>query len=303
VRYRSAVPPLILILAATGFLGCDTEARRQRRAEELRRNQAWEAGQRREAETAPPTPEVLAQVRAATDAFMAEHHPDLAVQGATLTPLTPNLFLVGVDVKDLIHENTYVAQLTAERLRDVSWGEGGEARENGQLLWVVDYASADKMRQMAGRHGFGEEIDRIQDQDRDRHYRASWGTRSWLDDYLLWHYLFHRPTAYGWHGGAGFAPMPAGYRFQDPGHPIAAADAERFQPAAAATNGRSMVFLGGNAWRPPLVSGAGSLPGQAFLAGPHGTLAGKAGMGAVGRGGFGAAGHAAGAGGHAGAGS
>ena len=43
MRYRSAVPPLILILAATaGTLACDTQARRQRRAEEARRNQEWE---------------------------------------------------------------------------------------------------------------------------------------------------------------------------------------------------------------------------------------------------------------------
>jgi hypothetical protein len=91
--------------------------------------------------------------------------------------------------------------------------------------------------------------------------------------------------------------MAPGYRFQDPAHPIGAEDAARFQPAAAATNGRSMVFLGGSAWRPPLVSGPTSLPGQAFVAGPHGSISGKAAMGSVGRGGFGAAGHASGTGG------
>jgi hypothetical protein len=91
--------------------------------------------------------------------------------------------------------------------------------------------------------------------------------------------------------------MPEGYRFQDPAHPIAPADAARFQAAAAPTGGRSMVFLGGSAWRPPLAGSVGSIPGQAFLAGPHGTIAGHAAMGALGRGGFGAAGHAAGTGG------
>jgi len=296
MRYRSAVPPLVLILAATaGTLGCDTEARRQRRAEEARRNQAWEDGQRREAETAPPTPEVLEQVRTATAAFMEEHHAELGVEGVTLTPLTPNLFLVGVAVKDLLHGNTYVAQLTAERLRDGDWD--GEFRENGRLLWVVDYADADKMRELAQRHGFGQEVDRIRDEDREGSYRASWGRRSWLDDYLLWHYLFHRPSAYGYRPGGGFAPMMPGYRFQDPGHPIAPADATHFQAAAAPTGGRSMVFLGGSAWRPPLISTARSLPGQAFVAGPHGSITGKAAMGSVSRGGFGAAGHASGTGG------
>ena len=295
MRYRSAIPPLILILAATaGTLGCDTEARRQRRAEEARRNQAWEDAQRREAETAPPTPEVLEQVRTATSAFMTEHHPELLVEGQTFTPLTPNLFLVGVEVKDLLHENKYVAQFTAERLRDGDWD--GEFKENGRLLWIVDYANAEKMRELAQRHGFGEEVDRVRDQDRDGTYRASWGHRSWLDDYLLWHFLFHRPSAYGYRG-SGFTPMPQGYRFHDPANPIAPADATRFQAAAAPTGGRSMVFLGGSAWRPPLISTARSLPGQAFVAGPHGSITGKASMGSVSRGGFGHAGHASGSGG------
>jgi len=296
LRYRSAVPPLVLILAATaGTLACDTQVKRERRAEEARRKEQWEAGQRREAETAPPTPEVLAQLRTATDAFVAEHHPELHVEGATFTPLTPNLFLVGVDVKDVLHENRYVAQLTAERLRDGDWD--GEFKENGRLLWVVDYASADKMRELSLRHGFGAEVDRIRDQDRDGHYRASWGRRSWLDDYLLWHFLFHRPSAYGYRGGGAFVPMPQGYRFQDPGHPIAPQDANHFQAAAAPTGGRSMVFLGGSSWRPPSVGSVNALPGQAFVAGPHGSISGKASMGSVSRGGFGAAGHASGTGG------
>jgi hypothetical protein len=287
----------VLILAATaGTLGCDTEARRQRRAEEARRNQEWEAGQRREAETAAPTPEVQEQVRVATMAFVEEHHPELHVEGATYTPLTPNLFLVGVSVKDVLQGNTYVAQFTAERLRDVDWGDD-TPRENGRLLWVVDYANAEKMRELSQRHGFAEEVDRIRDQDRDGHYRASWGHHSWVDDYLLWHFLFNRPRSYGYHPGMGFSPLAPGFRSSDPARPFAPADAAKFQGAAAPTGGRSMVFLGGSAWRPPLVSAPRSLPGQAFVAGPRGSISGKASMGSVGRGGFGAAGHASGSGG------
>jgi hypothetical protein len=297
-RYRSLVPPAALILAFTaGGAGCDTEARRLARAEDARRNQAWEDGQRRKAETEPPTPEVQEQVKAATQSFMEQHHADLLVEGTTFTPLTPNLFLVGVSVKDLLHENRYVAQLTAERMRDVTWGEGEEPRENGQLLWVIDYADAAKMAVLAQRHGFAQEVDRIRDQDREGRYATSWGQRSWLDNYLIWHMLFNRPSSYGYRAGSGFAPMAPGYRFQDPAHPIMAPDAQRFQAAAAPTGGRSMVFLGGSAWRPPLVSSAASLPGQAFVAGRGGTIAGHAAMGSVSRGGFGAAGHASGSGG------
>lgn len=297
MRYRGAAPPLVLILAATaGTLACDTQARREARAEAARKNEAWEAGQRREAEIAAPTPEVQAQVDAAVKAFMDGHHPELQTEGSTYTPLTPNLFLVGVSVHDPLKGNSYVAQLTAERLRDVDWGEDDPPRENGRLLWVVDYASAERMRALAQRHGFAEEVDRIRDQDRDNRYQASWGHRSWLDDYLLWHFLFHRPLAYGYRGGMA-APMAPGYRFHDPGRPIAPEDASRFAPAAAPTGGRSMVFLGGSAWRPPLASGAGSLGGQAFVAGPRGSISGKAATGSVSRGGFGFSGHASGSGG------
>jgi len=297
-RFRSLAPPAVLILAFTaGSTGCDTEARRQARAEDARRAQVWEDHQRREAEVAPPTPEVLSQVRTAAQTFMDAHHPELLVEDYTFTPLTPNLFLVGASVKDLLHGNRYVSQLTAERLRDVSWGEGEAPRENGQLLWVIDYADARKMAQLAQRHGFGDEVERIRAQDRDGRLQSSWGRRSWLDDYLLWHFLFHRPASYGYHPGGGFTPMPPGYRPQDPGHPIRPEDAQPFQPAAAATGGRSSVFLGGSAWRPPLVSSVPELPGQAFLVGGGGSIAGHAAMGAVSRGGFGAAGHAAGSGG------
>jgi hypothetical protein len=292
MRYRSLVPPAVLILVFTGG-ACDTAAGRARKAEQARLRQAREDSARLEAEQAPPTAEVLEQVRAATKAFMDQRHPELLVEGETLTPLTPNLFLVGVAVKDLVHENRYVAQLTAERLRDGDWGEDGEAKADARLVWLVDYASEQKLRELAERHGFAPEMDRIRAQDR----RTSWGRRTWLDDYLVWHYLFHRPPAYGAASGRGFSPMPAGYRFQDPEHPVTAEDAARFQSAAAPTGGRSMVFLGGSAWRPPPVGAVQSRSGQAFAAGPHGSISGRVSLGGVARGGFGAAGRAAGTGG------
>lgn len=292
MAYRGLVPPALLILVFSGGAGCESEARK---AEKAQRHKAWEDSGRREAETAPPTPEVLEQVRAATKAFMDERHPELEAEGTTLTPLTPNLFLVGVAVHDPIQGNRYVAQLSAERLRDGDWGEEGEAGRDARLLWVVDYADEARMKELAQRHGFGPEVERIRDQDRDYRARASWGQRGWLDNYLLWHYLFHRPGAYTY-GSGGFTAQAPGYRFTDPQHPIAPADAERFQSAAAATGGRSMAFLGGSAWRPPPVSAVSARSGQAFVAGPRGGITGKAGLGTVSRGGFGALGRAFGTG-------
>jgi hypothetical protein len=299
-RYRSLVPPAVLILAFTaGGVGCDTEASRRKRAEEAARNRAWEDDQRHKAEVEPPTAEVTEQVNAATRAFMEERHADLNIEGITFTPMTPNLFLVGVAVHDPIKSNRYVAQLTAERLRDGTWGEGGQVKENGDLVWVMDYADAERMHALAVRHGFDQEVDRIRDldrDDRDDRYRSSWGHRSWLDNYLLWAVLFHRPGSYGYRPGGGFMPLAPGYRFNDPGRPITPVDAQRFQAAAAPTNGRSMVFLGGSAWRPPMVSPSSPHTGTAFVAGRSG-ITGKSSTGSVSRGGFGGAGHASGTGG------
>jgi len=287
-RFRSATPPLIAILVlSAGITGCDTEAKRQQR-------QAEENRARRQAETEPPTPEVLSQVRTATDDFMKEHHPALDVESCTFTSLTPNLFLIGVSVKDVLNGNShYVKQLTAERLRDVEDSWLGDQKENGQLLWVIDYADEQKMKVLAERHGFAREVDSIRNEDPSYRRSCSWGHRSWLDDYLLWHYVFHRPSPMGYGPGMGFRPMPMGFRFNDPGRPIQPDDARPFQSAAVPTGGRSSVFLGGSAWRPPLVSQVGSIPGQAFMARGSG-ISGKAAMGSVSRGGFGSAGHAAG---------
>ena len=317
MRYRGLIPPTVLILDITGGggLGCESQAakdgrlakERQAREEAARQNKEWEDGQRHEAETAPPTPEVMTQVKDATFAFMENHHPELVVENVGFTPLTPNLYLLAVSVHDPIKGNSYVAQLSAERLRDVAWGEGGAAQETGGLLWVVDYADEARMKSLAELHGFQGEVDRIRDHDSDGRYRNSWGRRSWVDDYLLWHFLFHRPYSYGYASGRGFAPMAPGFRPQEPARPLTPMDAQRFAPAAAPTGGRSMVFLGGSAWRPPLVSAPTKLSGDAFAPTPGGGVHGvgpvsaaRSGAahagGSVSRGGFGGSGHAAGTG-------
>lgn len=291
--YRTLTPPLVTILAlSAGMTGCNTEARRQRKAAEAARQRQQEDSLRREAETQAPTEMVLNQVRSATEAFMAEHHGDLNQEGSTFTALTPNLFLVGVSVREKARGNTYVKQLTAERLRDVDEDDEGDVR-NGELLWVMDYLDAQKMQVLARRHGLESEVEAIRRQDPDHRHGTSWGHRSWLDNYLLWHFMFGRPAAMGFWPGQGFRPMPSGYRFHDPARPIRPGDAQPFQAATAPTGGRSMIFLGGSAWRPPVANRVGPLPGQAFMARGAG-VSSRAPMGSMSRGGFGHSGHIAG---------
>jgi hypothetical protein len=290
MRYRSLVPPAVLILVVSAGAAVSIHTARERQ----RQRQALEDSLRLEAAQAVPTPEVLEQVRSATKTFMAERHPELNVEGETFTPLTPNLLLVGVAVQDPLHGNRYVARLTAERLRDGDWGEDGEPGGEPRLLWLVDYASQDKLRELADRHGFAPEVDRVRDLGRGR--GMSWGQRDWLDDYLLWSYVYQRPPAYTAEPGGGFTALPAGYRFQDPEHPITPADAAWVQAASAPSGGRSRVYLGGWAWRPPWAGNVFARSGTAYGAGLHGSISGHVSMG-VSRGGFGAAGHAAGVGG------
>jgi hypothetical protein len=287
-RYRSLTPPLVVILAfSAGIPGCDTQASRERA-------RLAEETARRQAETDPPTQEVLSQVRAAAEVFMQERHGDERAEGYSFTALTPNLFLVGVSVRDSAGGTT-VRQLSAERLRDVeeSWFSG-ELKENGDLLWVVDDLDEVKMKILARRHGLDDEVNALRDQDPGYSYRHSWGRRTWLDDYLLWHYVYHRPAPILYTPAGGYQTQPMGYRFQDPsGAHIQPEDTRPFQASAARTGGRSSVFLGGGAWRPPLADQVGETRGRAFVAkgsghswfGFHGFFS---------RGGFGRAGHAAG---------
>lgn len=272
-RYRNLTPPLVLILAVTGGnLGCESRATREARENESRRR----------AEVEHPSPQVLDQVRTATGRFMTDRHADLEVEGMTLTALTPNAFLVGVSVKHRTAGNRWVAQLTAERVRE-------DGSEGSDMAWVIDYAEPTKLQQLSQRHGFGHEVSRISGMS----HQASWGHRSFLDDMLLWHFLFNRPPAYGWSPMGGFSAMPRGYRFQDPTRPIQAQDGDLFRSAAAPTGGRSSVFLGGSAWRPPTVAQAGPLSGHAYSVSPSGSVGSRVGLSSVGRGGFGSTGRAA----------
>lgn len=282
-RYRSLTPPCVLILAFSSLGYAQGPQKPDAKATDA------EAVERKKAEVEKPAPWVMSQIQAAVEAFLKEHHPTLEIEGCTLTPMTPNLYLVGVPVKDRQKGNRYVAQLTAERLRDVVEDEAGQEQANGELLWIIDYLTQEKMRVLARRHGFQQEVDRIE----SVHHRHSWGTHTWLDSYLLWHVLFRRPLAHGFMPGRGFSPLAPGYRFYDPNRPIKPRDQVPYRGVPAPTGGRSAVFLSGAAWRPPMVSQIGHLPGQAFQARGTG-IGSKAPMGSVSRGGFGAAGRASG---------
>jgi hypothetical protein len=307
-RFRSLTPPLITILVlSAGGAGCETQASRERA-------RLAEADARRRAETEPPTQEVLGQIREAAAAFMKERHGEQQVEAWTFTSLTPNLFLVGVSVRDP-GGATAVRQLSAERLRDEepSW-LSGELQENGELVWVIDDLDELKMKLLASRHGLEPEVDQIRGEDSGYTHVHSWGRRTWLDDYLLWHYLYHRPPPVFYSPGGGYQAQPMGYRFQDPaGARIQPEDARPYEAGAARTGGRSAVFLGGGAWHPPLASttvgsqglgyhvsgggGGAARPGffGSLFRGGSGSRGGSVSRGgAFARGGFGAAGRAAG---------
>lgn len=286
--YRSLRVPGILMLALSAtYMGCGRQE-----AERTRKAQAEEAARRQREELQPPSPAVLEQLRVASQDFMTEHQADVSVQGFSFTQLTPNLYLVGVNATEGGTGNAVVRQLSAERLRDIR-PAGENTTEDRGFLWVIDKVDATKMEALAQRHGIAGEVAAV----RERHpERSSWGHRSWLDDYLLWHFLFNRPSPMGFGYGSGFAPHPMGYRFNAPGRPFQQEDARPYQSAAAATGGRSGVFLSGQAWNPPRATEV-PISGQAYgVAGHEGGVTGKTGMGGVARSGFGGIGRGAAAG-------
>lgn len=201
---------------------------------------------------------------------------------------------MGANTTDIATGKAGVRQLSAERLRDARKNEDGSIEEQGDFLWVIDTVDAAKMEALAQRHGIAGEVASVR--ERHRGENASWGHRSWLDDYLLWHFLFRRPSPMGFGYGSGFMPQPPGYRFYAPQRPFQDADAKPYQAAPAPTGGRSSVFLTGQGWNPPRATEV-PITGQAYgVSAQHGGFTGKTGMGGMARGGFGAAGHGAAAG-------
>lgn len=276
-RFRSLTPPLISILVfSAGTVGCETEASR-------RRAQAEEARARRQAETEPPSQETLSQIRSAAEAFMQERHPGLVTEDFTFTSLTPNLFLIGVSTLDGLGGSMQI-RLSAERLRD------GKDKDPSRLIWAINDISESEMKLLAERHGINQEVDGIRNLDSTYTHHHSWGSRSWLDDYLIWRYIYHRPAPMRWSPAGGFQAMPMGFRFHNPSAPITPEDAQPYRAAAAHTQGRSSVFLGGSAWKPPLASSVHGFTGQAFRA-----QGSSIHVSSLSRGGFGAMGRSAGA--------
>jgi hypothetical protein len=295
--FRSLGAPGLLLLTLSGAqLGCGLSADEQRRqAEEA----ASRAEARRHEEVDPPSPAVLEQLRQTAQDFLTEHNTEITVQGFSFTELTPNLFIIGATVIDKVQGNSYVKQLTAERLRDSDWGEDGEVKESGDTLWVIDHLDEVKMRALAQRHGIGNEVDSVSSLN-----PHPYGSSHFLENYLIWRMIFHRPSPMGyWYGRPGFSPLAPGFRPDAPNQPLRPEDARPYQAAAAATGGRSSVFLNGAAWNPPRSVDVPNMTGQAYgISRAGGFVMGKTGLGGVARGGFGATGRAVSGhiGGHAG---
>lgn len=284
-RYRSMTAPAITILVLSAGIGCDTAAKRER----LR---IKEETARWQAETESPTPEVLAQIQAAATNYMKDKHASDSVDGYSFTSLTPNLFLVGVNLKTA--NGVTIKQLSAERLREQKDAFLGGLKETGELLWVIDEVNAEKMRVLAERHGLEGEVNSIRQTNAG--HTHSWGAHTWLDNYLLWHFIFRRPSPiYRPAFGSGFQPMPTGYRFHDPqGMRITPDDAKPYQGASAATGGRSAVFLAGSAWKPPLVSQLSNAQGQNIYKATRSGVTARNSKSTFSRGGFGRAGRSRG---------
>lgn len=233
--FRSALPPLVLILALTG--GCESKERREARlAEKERLRVIQETAERRKAETEKPSEAVLAQVRSATEAYMKEQHAQEELDELVFTQLTPNLYLLGVQLKA---PATNSRSLTAERFR----GENGQ-----EFYWVIEEASRYRMSELAARHGFDKELAQVASESRESDWgdpggsgtwsedttsstrtttthRSSLHTASWLGPLLLWHYLYGRPSPMGFsyrNPQRGFSAFAPGYRYTAPQCPFSA---------------------------------------------------------------------------------
>ncbi len=308
--FRSLLPPMVLILAMSG--GCESSQKRTARlAEEARLRDHQARAERQRAEAEKPSEAVLAQIRSATEAFMKEQHAQEELDELVFTQLTPNLYLLGLQLKTPAGAKR---SLTAERFR----GEDPQ-----EFFWVIDDATRDKMTVLSGRHGFAQEVEKVAAQatasdwgDEGGRASSSWiddtssgsgdpSTRrhgyhaaSWLGPILLWHYLYGRPSPMGYsyrNPQRGFNSFAPGYRFTSPQAPFAAGVKDRLGSIPAQTGGHSAVFLAGSAFQPkPMGSHPDLNSARIYSAAPHAGPATRVSSASISRGGFGASGHSAG---------
>jgi hypothetical protein len=305
-RFSSVLPPLVLILALTG--GCESkEKSAAKRAEQERLRELQEKAGRQKAETEKPSEAVLGQIRSATEAFMKEQHAAEELDELTFTQLTPNLYLLGLKLKQ---PATTLRSLTAERFR----GENG-----ADFFWVIDEAGRDKMTELAGRHGFAQEVEKVASQAKAQDWgdegsssswteetssttgegstrRHSYHAASWLGPILLWHYLYGRPSPMGFsyrNPQRGFNNFAPGYRYTSPQQPFAPGVKDRLGTIPAQTGGHSAVFLAGSAYQPKSMGEHPNLnSAKIYSAAPNTGSATRVSSSSVSRGGFGSSGHA-----------
>lgn len=305
--FRSALPPLVLILALTG--GCESKQRSEARMAEKERLRAiQDTAERQKAETEKPSEAVLAQVRGAAEAYMKEQHVQEELDELVFTQLTPNLYLLGVKLKVPAAKSR---SLTAERFR----GEDGQ-----EFYWVIEEASRYRMSELAARHGFDKELAQVASESKESDWgdpggsgawsedtgsdarsttphRTSMHTASWLGPLLLWHYLYGRPSPMGFsyrNPQRGFNAFPPGYRYTAPQSPFSPAVKDRLGAIPARTGGHSAVFLGGSAWQPKAMGEHPNLnSARIYSASPQSGAATRVAPGSVSRGGFGSSGRSA----------
>lgn len=280
MRFRSAIIPTLLILGAG--MACDEPSSTNSSIDSL--------------ETEAPQKSELENIRWRCQSFLTEHNPEVTVQGFTFNQLTPNVYLVNVEVTDSKNKNKYLKQLSCEKVKDVKEDDDGDLITQNEELYVIDYADPFKMAQIAERHGFANEVRDISNHNRGLMAYNTGYHDHWMDDYLIWSTLYNRPYPMYYGYGSGFAPRPVGFRPYAPAAPISSGfvRGSAFGWVAGRTAGRSSAFTSGIARNPPNVTHLRGSGGTAFS--PSG---GKASVSSAGRGGFGgtSAGHGGASGG------
>jgi hypothetical protein len=242
MRYRSTLAPALLILGLAVTFGCD---------EQPAQSDVFD-------ETQAPKQNELEEIRWRCQAFLSEHNPELSVQGFNFNQLTPNVYMVNAEVTDNNTHSKYTKQLSVEKLKDVSEDEDGDLHEMDAKVYAIDYADPFKMAQIAERHGFASEVRSVHDHNvRMAGYNAGY-VDNWMDDYLLWSTIYHRPAPMYYGYGMGFQPRPLGFRPYAPMAPINVAAVRSpnagFGWIAAQNSGRSSAFSSGLSRNPPNVT-------------------------------------------------
>ncbi len=208
MKRSKQIPHLLLVSLVAAQTACETQAHKDRYAQQkadweaqeakrvdLEKRQQEEARQRDFANT-------YGAIREACAAHLKETQSAFEPRGYSFTPFTPTYVTVTVEGKPAAGQaDPKTLLLSAERFED----------EQGKGYWRIEELTKERMELASIRYGFSKDIQSIREDPWGEDHHYSHRSYSWFDHYLMWHMLMRRPATVYVPRSAGGPSAPGGW--------------------------------------------------------------------------------------------